>query len=75
MYPRIMHIYGPFWVQSYGVMIVLGFLLFLLFTFYNKKRREIIGDDQYCLFALFQGLSVVDRFLFFMKGALLRIIG
>lgn len=47
MYPRIMHIYGPFWAQSYGVMIVLGFLLFLLFTFYNKKRREIIGDDQY----------------------------
>lgn len=55
MYPRIMHIFGPFWVQSYGVMIVLGFLLFLLSTFYNKKRREIIGDDQY-LNTLFIGL-------------------
>ena len=47
MYPRIMHIYGPFCVQSYGVMIVLGFSMFLLCTFYNKKRREIICDDQY----------------------------
>lgn len=45
MYPRLMHIYGPLWVQSYGLMIVLGFLVFLLCTYYNKKRKSIINDD------------------------------
>lgn len=55
MYPRILHIYGPFWIQTYGLMIVLGFLFFLFFTYYNKKRRSIIGDELF-LNTLFLGL-------------------
>jgi len=55
MYPRLLHIYGPFWVQSYGLMIVLGFVSLLIFTYYNKKRKSIINDDLF-FSTLFLGL-------------------
>jgi phosphatidylglycerol:prolipoprotein diacylglycerol transferase len=55
MYPRLIHIYGPFWVQSYGLMIILGFLVFLFCTYYNKTRKSIINDELF-FNALFLGL-------------------
>lgn len=66
MYPRLLQIYGPLWVQSYGVMIVLGFLLFL-FCAYNDSRRAKLIDSDTFFNVIFVGLVsavVGGRFLF-----------
>ena len=42
-----MHIYGPLWINSYGVMIVLGLLTFMYLSFYDSGREKIISDDLY----------------------------
>ncbi len=47
MYPRLLHIYGPLWVQSYGVMIVLGFLLFLVCMYNDSRRARLIDSDTF----------------------------
>lgn len=67
MYPRLLHIYGPLWVQSYGVMIVLGFLLFL-FCAYNDSRRAKLIDSDTFFNVIFVGLvsAVVGGRLLFM---------
>jgi phosphatidylglycerol---prolipoprotein diacylglyceryl transferase len=55
MCPRLLHIYGPLWVQSYGLMIVLGFLLFL-FCAYNDSRRARLIDSDTFFNVIFVGL-------------------
>jgi len=45
MYPRLIHIYGPVWIHSYGVVIALGFLMFLYLFYKDTKRCTIIQDD------------------------------
>lgn len=55
MCPRLIHLYGPVWVASYGVMIAIGFLVFLLCTLYHPIRRRFIDETIYQN-ALFIGL-------------------
>lgn len=55
MYPRLLHIYGPLWIQTYGVMIAIGFLVFLFLTLRHPLRKKLISRDLY-LNALFVGL-------------------
>lgn len=55
MYPRLLHIYGPMWVQSYGTMLALGFLVFIFFTLRHPIRKATISKEVY-LNALFLGL-------------------
>ncbi|MCB9493721.1 MAG: prolipoprotein diacylglyceryl transferase [Epsilonproteobacteria bacterium] len=55
MCPRLFHIYGPVWVQSYGVMIAIGFLLFTWLTYRHQLRKHII-DGQLYINTLFVGL-------------------
>ncbi len=47
MYPRLFHIYGPVWIHTYGVMIAIGFLTFLLLTTRHPLRKKIIGTEEY----------------------------
>lgn len=47
MYPRLLHIYGPVWIQSYGVMLAIGFFVFLLFTLRHPLRKNLIQYDVY----------------------------
>jgi phosphatidylglycerol---prolipoprotein diacylglyceryl transferase len=47
MFPRILHIYGPLWIQSYGLMIALGFLIFLALTFHHPTRKKAIPGPLY----------------------------
>lgn len=56
MYPRLLHIYGPLWIQSYGVMIAIGFLVFLFLTLRHPLRKKLISRDLY-LNAIFVGLA------------------
>ncbi len=47
MYPRLLHIYGPLWIQSYGVMIALGFLVFLFCAYRHPLRKKIVNDETF----------------------------
>ncbi len=55
MLPRILHIYGPLWIHSYGVMIAVGFLVFLWLTYNHPKRIQLVSGEQY-LNVVFLGL-------------------
>lgn len=45
MFPRILHIYSPLWINSYGVMIAIGFLSFMYLFYRDEKRKQIVGDE------------------------------
>lgn len=47
MFPHLLHIYGPLWIQSYGVMIAIGFICFLYITYNLERRKKIISDELY----------------------------
>jgi phosphatidylglycerol:prolipoprotein diacylglycerol transferase len=57
MCPRLLTLYGPIAIQSYGFMIVIGLLAFLGLTYYHPRRAKIIAGDIY-LNAVFVGLLV-----------------
>lgn len=47
MFPRILHLYGPMWIYSYGTMIALGFMIFLWLTVNHPMRKKLINVDLY----------------------------
>jgi len=47
MYPRLIHIYGPLWIQSYGTMIALGVIVFLYLSYNHPWRRQYISGEHY----------------------------
>lgn len=53
MYPVLLHIYGPFNINSYGVTIAIGVILFIKYAFSDPIRKKIIDDDQF--FSCIQG--------------------
>ncbi len=55
MYPCLVHLYGPLWIRSYGLMIAVGFLVFLFLTYHHPLRKKNIDGDTY-LNAVFIGL-------------------
>jgi phosphatidylglycerol---prolipoprotein diacylglyceryl transferase len=55
MFPRLLHIYGPLWIQMYGVMIAIGFLVFIWLTLKHPLRKKLISQEIY-LNTLFIGL-------------------
>lgn len=57
MYPRLLHLYGPIWIHSYGTMIALGFLLFLIISYYHPLRKKIVASATY-LDIVFVGLMI-----------------
>ena len=67
MYPRILHIYGPLWINSYGVMIAIGFSLFMYLTYTNPKREKIISSDTF-FNTIFIGLisGIIGGRIFFL---------
>ncbi len=46
MYPQILHIYGPFSINSYGAMIALGLVLFLWLMTKDPRRKKLLSADQ-----------------------------
>lgn len=55
MYPRLVHIYGPLWIQTFGVMIALGFLVFVYLILQHPLRKQLVSKDL-CLNIIFIGL-------------------
>jgi len=66
MYPRVLHIYGPVWINSYGLMIALGFIVFTLLILRHPGREKIIPQKTFVdllLCGLFAGI-IGGRLLF-----------
>ncbi len=47
MCPHLIHIYGPVWIASYGVMIALGFVVFIFCTLYHPIRKQFATEENY----------------------------
>ncbi len=47
MYPQLLHLYGPLWIQSYGVMIVLGVSVTAWFVYHHQQRKQCASDDEF----------------------------
>lgn len=83
MCPRILHIYGPFFVNGYGLMVAIGLLVFLTLTYFSVVRRKILPGDDFLkiatrsfiaavfgsrlLFVLFESKNIFDGFLHFFR--------
>lgn len=57
MCPRLLSIYGPIAIQSYGLMIVVGLIIFLGITYFHPRRAQLMSGDAY-LNAVFLSLLV-----------------
>lgn len=57
MYPKILSLYGPVAINSYGLMIVLGFAAFLYYAVRHPRREAIATRDQFYNI-LFWGLAL-----------------
>jgi phosphatidylglycerol---prolipoprotein diacylglyceryl transferase len=68
MYPKLLHIYGPLYLQSYGLCIALGLTVFAWLLYRDKRRRQIMNDDQFHTLILIGAISgiVGGRILYFM---------
>jgi phosphatidylglycerol:prolipoprotein diacylglycerol transferase len=47
MHRTLLHIYGPLYIHSFGLMIALGLILFTWLILRDPKRKHIIGQDQF----------------------------
>ncbi len=47
MYPRILHIYGPIWINSYGLMISLGVLSFVHLATKHPIRKAHLSKEAF----------------------------
>lgn len=47
MIPKILHIYGPFYLNSYGFFIAVSVLLFLWLGNRDPKRKALLSSDQF----------------------------
>lgn len=57
MCPRLITIYGPVAIQSYGFMILVGLMVFLGVTYFHRRRAQLIRGDLY-INAVFGALLV-----------------
>jgi phosphatidylglycerol:prolipoprotein diacylglycerol transferase len=47
MYPRLFHIYGPLYIQSYGFAIAVGILVFIYLFLHHRGRKKLITNEQF----------------------------
>ncbi|MBD3273220.1 hypothetical protein GF385_02610 [Candidatus Dependentiae bacterium] len=45
MFPKLLHIHGPVWIHGYGLMVAVGFLVFIYFLYNNPERKKIINNE------------------------------
>lgn len=71
MSPHILHIYGPLWINWYGIMIVCGIIIFSICFLRDSRRPKIMSPQTYydlLTFGLIAGiiggrlLYVLERF-------------
>ncbi len=47
MHRELIHLYGPLAINSFGLMIIIGLIIFSLLTVSDPKRPKIVSTDQY----------------------------
>ena len=47
MSPRLLHIFGPFWITSYGLFIVLGIAAFMSLAYHHSGRSRYLSHDNF----------------------------
>jgi len=45
--PELIHLYGPFGIQSYGIFIVLGIIISIALARYNKRFSQLNLENSY----------------------------
>jgi phosphatidylglycerol---prolipoprotein diacylglyceryl transferase len=68
MNPQILHIYGPFAINSYGLMIVIGLFIFLWLVTRDQRREALLSTEQLsnvCMVGIIAGL-LGGRFLYYI---------
>lgn len=68
MSPQILHIFGPLYIQWYGVMIVLALLIFMWRAQKSDLCKQLFSKDK------FSTLIIRSIFVAFIGGKLLHII-
>lgn len=68
MYPKLIHIYGPLFIQSYGLCIAIGLALYAWLLFNDAKRKRLVTDDQFHTLFLTGVISALlgGRILYFL---------
>lgn len=70
MYPRILQLYGPIWINSYGLMIALGFSLFVWLCVHDRRYHSVMGKlplEDVIFFGLLVGI-IGGRMLFVIQN-------
>lgn len=70
MNPKLFHIYGPLYINSYGLFIVLGLILVLIISRKHPTRKELLSDDQFIsliMYCIFGGI-LGGRLLYLMTS-------
>ena len=47
MHRELIDLYGPLAINSFGLMIIIGLIIFSLLTVSDPKRPKIVSTDQY----------------------------
>ena len=47
MHRELIHIYGPFSINSYGVAIAIGIIVFMLLAVRNPRRKQLMSANQF----------------------------
>lgn len=47
MYPRLAHIYGPLYIQTFGLVVVIGILVSSFLFLRHPKRSSFISNEQF----------------------------
>lgn len=70
MNPRLLHLYGPFYINSYGVFIALGILIVILLAKRDTKYKNLLTNDQLISLTMYSILGGVlgGRLLYFLTN-------
>jgi phosphatidylglycerol:prolipoprotein diacylglycerol transferase len=70
MYPELLSLYGPFSIQTYGVFIAIGLVIFTFAVLYDYRRKGIIEADQFfnVLTVGFLAALIGGRILYFLTN-------
>ncbi len=70
MYPKILHIYGPIWINSYGLMISIGVMTVYLLALNSPLREKLLSKQKFVDIMSINILSAIigGRFLFILEN-------
>ncbi len=76
MYPKLLHLYGPFFVNSYGTMIALALAIFTWLINKDERRAKLISSEDFYWIVILGIISGIlgGRILYFLLDGNLSIV-